>query len=443
MNIFKKKSNERAATVIEYSLIGIAVMLGIILMAPTVANMVNAYFKGMETSVQESYYDPLTPGNSDDPSLPGGCSCSWVLPPPCTTAPCCGVGTCAPDQHSLVKICDPALCEPMEYQCVDEPACCTTSGPLGCGDGGCALNQMHYTKTCGNPASPTITEVCVDGDASCEFGCTDEYSGADYCKNFPQDADDETGLTANTHYTLVNTCTAAQKCEQRCKAGHALEYLGPGPYDWQCTKLFINVPELGLTLGQGQCGDEVSITCPGGYMIVGGGINTAGDGDDDGVVDVPDENYVANSCNGSNENIRHFVNEPGPIETDNNPPSVHEWRFQANNYKVTGYARCGRLDLIPENTQIVSRVSDPSDSQCDNLLTVMCADGETVVGGGMYVESNVACPGSNNDNNKIFWLVSRPFGGEEGWQCGVDGRGGPGNVVRCYAECLQIPDFIP
>ncbi|MDO8580617.1 MAG: hypothetical protein Q7S13_03970 [Candidatus Omnitrophota bacterium] len=432
MNIFKKKSNERAATVIEYSLIGIAVMLGIILMAPTVTNMVNGYFKGMETSVQESYYDPLTPGDSDDPSLPGGCSCSWTLPPPCTTAPCCGVGTCAPGQHSLVKICDPALCEPMEYQCVDEPACCTTSGPLGCGDGGCPINQMHYTQTCGIPGSPTTTELCLD-EASCQFQCTNPYSGADSCKNLPADADDETGLTANTHYTLVNTCTAAQKCEQRCKAGYALEYLGPGPNDWQCTKLFYTQQHQQIA---GECSDVSTLSCVAGYTIVGGGINTAG-GDDTppGDGETPDETYVAQKCNGaSNPNIKLYVNEPAY-------PFANAWTFQANHYLVTGYIRCGRLDLIPQGATLVTRASLPSDSQCDKLVTVTCQEGETVVGGGMIVQGDDACSGPND---KIFWFVSRPLG-DDGWQCGMDGRGGSslGSSVLCLAECLQVPAFQP
>jgi len=58
--IWKPKSkNQKGQEFIEYAVLLMVVMLGVVVMGPYVVKSWNAQVKGWEDSVMDSYYDPL------------------------------------------------------------------------------------------------------------------------------------------------------------------------------------------------------------------------------------------------------------------------------------------------------------------------------------------------------------------------------------------------
>jgi len=173
----KKFKNNSGQHILEYALLTILVMVGIIVMGPYVIRSWNANVKGIEDSVQDSFQDPIAPS---PPGIPGpDCVCAYK--PPCEQGPCCGMGGCADTQLSEVWNCSPIGCQadpgPL---CTANIACCTTPVPGiipdDCGTQGCGADEVPSTFFCGGDS--TARMVC-QFNANCAFQCQGTF-GTDF-----------------------------------------------------------------------------------------------------------------------------------------------------------------------------------------------------------------------------------------------------------------------
>lgn len=235
-------TNKNAQHTLEYMILLILIMAGIIIGGPYVIRSWNAQVKGWEDSVIDSMTDPLVEAPVTAVSIPGCDFVSWQNQ-------ACGLGytspfgdsvNCTPQQLLQMGVFNPDGCQfnnpstPFSNiaQCDTNDAnhCCTSwVTPSGCNpdDAGCPLDsdcgvnvgcpdgQYHRTHTC--DTGYTETE-CV-ADPACDFTCNSTGlpgpNGAtgygDLCPG------SDTGLSGDTNYSYTNpgNCTGA-KCQIQC-----------------------------------------------------------------------------------------------------------------------------------------------------------------------------------------------------------------------------------
>jgi len=235
-SLFKKLlKNKLGQHLIEYSIIMILVIIGIIIMGPYVIRSINANIKGWEDSVADSLNDPMKTASAMSIL---GCV---VVPEGWQDAPICGtshtdcsdaVMTCSTYQRLSTLEYFPDGCEcsrtppPLTAKCTDDTTCCTPYTSIGPPPDNCGVNtscpdgEMRKRRTCGNPADPSnpISDDICEYDAGCVFSCqgtktTHPVQGYGHvCPG------DESGLPDNSaaySYVLDGECGAA-KCQIRC-----------------------------------------------------------------------------------------------------------------------------------------------------------------------------------------------------------------------------------
>ena len=121
--------NKRGQSIIEYTLIAILVILGIVYMGPYALRSVNAYFKLWDDSVQDSFEENLNqvPVNAI-PNISTNCVCTSVDEG-------CG-GGCQAGYHAWTYSCSSQDCN---YAISDSASCtadcnCCAATAAGCGD---------------------------------------------------------------------------------------------------------------------------------------------------------------------------------------------------------------------------------------------------------------------------------------------------------------------
>src|SRR5476651_1166286 len=96
-----KIMNKCCQSIIEYALIAILVILGIVFMGPYVLRSVNAHFKIWDTGVQATFKEHITQAPVNDvPNIPTNCLCANA--PETGPAGCGGTGVniqCAGNQR--------------------------------------------------------------------------------------------------------------------------------------------------------------------------------------------------------------------------------------------------------------------------------------------------------------------------------------------------------
>ena len=232
---------------LEYTMIAILVIIGIVIMGPYVLRSVNAHFKLWDDGVQDSYQENLRQAPLNDvPPINANCDCSQ------TPQNCGGPGLyCPANQREYDYQCSPLGCNGAAgaSSCVDDPTCCTTPSSLGCGTipipasgvptAGTCPTGFAASQTCvPSPASDpsncyygfqiygfqcgaTISDQCVP-DASCAPSCQGVVSSdAVPCTNEPPA--NGVSLLQDVGVTYVNTpadCDPNQQCQyyQTCRA---------------------------------------------------------------------------------------------------------------------------------------------------------------------------------------------------------------------------------
>jgi hypothetical protein len=210
MSFFPK--NKRGQHFLEYSVLLVSIMAGIVIAGPYVIRSWNALLKGYDTDVRDSFTDPLMTA----PSEPTGCACEeeWL-------DGICGAGECSPYQKYQYRICYPFDCD-VSQRCVDDPTCCPWSndrcGGTNCDGSKCEASEMRQTTTCspdpavcGGPVP--MQERCVADYPMCSL-CTGTFDPRFYCQQ-QLCVDDIKDVDPPIPFEAVTACTN-RKCEFLC-----------------------------------------------------------------------------------------------------------------------------------------------------------------------------------------------------------------------------------
>ena len=198
--------NKRGQSIIEYTLIAVLVILGVVFMGPYVLRSVGAHFKLWDEGVQDSFTENLNQAPVNDvPNIPLTCHCT-TTPGSCGNSAC---SSCCANQLIMNHNCNPQLCDGAPASsCVNDPTCCTQWVNVGCGttpigqtppSNNCNYGYEIQTQQCG--ANNTVQ--CVP-NSNCDPQCLGTPStGPLPCP------DTTTGLTQNLGISYVNTDTQA------------------------------------------------------------------------------------------------------------------------------------------------------------------------------------------------------------------------------------------
>ena len=152
LDIDSKIMNKIGQSIVEYALIAILVILGVVFMGPYVLRSVNAHFKLWDDGVQDSITEHLTQAPVGAiPPIDINCHCTKV--PAATCGNSQTGASCPPNTREVDNFCTPQGCNPVvtpstcdpakdptcnlaanASTCVPDPSCCT-DGVLGCGTG--------------------------------------------------------------------------------------------------------------------------------------------------------------------------------------------------------------------------------------------------------------------------------------------------------------------
>lgn len=261
------KPTDSGQHTIEFTMLLILIMVGIIMGGPYVIRSWNAHIKGLEDSVVDSINDPLMSAPTQGISPPF-CNCGGfenVGCGPITTNIFGGSLTCNETEMLSRRPCSPLDCELSDgsqgvtAMCNIDASCCTAwvndnlcganafGGPLV--GGACPDGTMQQSRLCG-----TITGYQCVTDLACVFNCIGSAPvGAAYlgvCGG------STTGLYVDTPYTYSDVCSGA-KCEIQCN--NAADYYAttgaptPQVWGWHYSNCAVN----------GSCGSCTYFeTCP-------------------------------------------------------------------------------------------------------------------------------------------------------------------------------------
>ena len=166
--------NKRGQSIIEYALIAVLVILGIVFMGSYVLRSVNAHFKLWDEGVQDSFQENITqaPPNAIPP-IDINCQCS-----PFNAS--CGstqAGSfCPANDREVDYNCNVPGCNGAQGNayCNPDPSCCSTAVDKGCGDAAINSNgsiPSGSQVTC-EPGTPTgATCYCPPGSTSSSANC--------------------------------------------------------------------------------------------------------------------------------------------------------------------------------------------------------------------------------------------------------------------------------
>ena len=233
---------------IEYALIAVLVILGIVFMGPYVLRSVNAHFKLWDESVQDSFTENITQAPiSVIPNIPINCKCT-------NSNGGCGGGVgsqCGANQQTINHNCNPELCDGAPLSsCVIDNSCCSVWADEGCGTFPCpatgcsnapespppASNNCYYGQemqgqTCGS----NNAIQCIQSAACPLPKCLGILSpGATACPNEPPA--NGGNLTQNIGITYVaSQATCHSPCQYYCDGANSYFINATGT---SCTRTF-------------------------------------------------------------------------------------------------------------------------------------------------------------------------------------------------------------
>ncbi len=151
---------------IEYSLVLILVILGIVIMGPYVLRAVDAHFKLWDQGVKDSFTEHLKQDDSVQINLTSNCICTST-PGLCgnPTGTYCGAGFREFDTNCNIQGCNGAA---GDAYCVSDTSCCGYHA-AGCGDFTCLAGGCAVSPT--NP--PPSSDDCYWGQQKLASDCAD------------------------------------------------------------------------------------------------------------------------------------------------------------------------------------------------------------------------------------------------------------------------------
>lgn len=269
MRLFSRK----AQATIEYALIGTLVIASVLIMGPEVIRSINAYFKGMEDEVEDSFREDMEQSPLTNFPVPE-CNCTGLV----DSGVCGNDENCTRYERVFINTCTPVGCEVdligfgvnvQMMDCVGDPRCCNdwiSTGKCGANadtanggftDGGCDDGTLEYYRFCGpddhdpypppallldgieftcsnepeccdDPCAPA--NECIEYPPVCNYGCEGDYY-LNPVTHLPDGPADPPGNTTwcgigdeyksellsdtNITYVAIGACTGA-KCEAQC-----------------------------------------------------------------------------------------------------------------------------------------------------------------------------------------------------------------------------------
>jgi len=224
------KTHNRGQSIIEYILVSILIIFGIIYMGPYVLRSINAYFNLWNDGLQDSFNEHLTQAPpSSIPPINSTCQCT-----PISSGTCGGYpgSHCSATQEEIDYNCNPQGCNGINYSCPTDNSCCSAIVDLGCGNipigqvapsGNCNYGYHVQSQTCGS----TTAYQCI-ADSSCNAKCQGNDSNANYCPN------SDVNLVKNTVLDFVgndsSSCTESPpgpKCQVYCNPPYVVNSTVP------------------------------------------------------------------------------------------------------------------------------------------------------------------------------------------------------------------------
>ena len=265
--------HKRGQSIIEYTLIAVLVILGIVIMGPYVLRSVNAHFKLWDDGVQDSFKEKIHQAPVNDvPDISLTCKCPTDTQGDCGDAvvnpstsggnptggnPSGGgitTGKCAANQRIWFHNCTPQLCDgaPAEY-CKYDESCCKEYSPGACGkvpegltppsnSTGTGPSDCNYGQRILATACSTLPIKCQT-DSSCDPKCMGVivYKGSAVFCATGNSTPPSTGLDKDYPITFVGDQThcGSTKCAAYCVFPYVLNAAGTG-----CINTFIVAPVI-------------------------------------------------------------------------------------------------------------------------------------------------------------------------------------------------------
>jgi hypothetical protein len=244
----------KGQSIIEYVMIIILVMTGIIVAGPYLLRSVNAHFKLWDDTVQDSFDDRIVEARPDQIRID--------IPPDCKSCPSSWTGSCGTAQKNGPGQCDeteavwqthcPIGCDPTPiYSChADETRCGCTNPMMGnCWRtaldserlaatvpssvqsqgfrNSCALGDRVFSFSCGENRGMQVCKTdntTTDGNRACQPMCNVQLVGenAQLCPGAGTNLSDDINATLVENRDACNSQNPGTICEAYCKEGFEL-----------------------------------------------------------------------------------------------------------------------------------------------------------------------------------------------------------------------------
>ncbi|MBF0571250.1 MAG: hypothetical protein HQL12_05200 [Candidatus Omnitrophica bacterium] len=228
--------NKRGQSIIEYCLIIILVILGVVFMGPYVLRSVNAHFKLWDEGTRDSFEEHLKQAPINVvPPITTNCVCTH------STNACHGA-YCGPTQDEIDTTCTPTGCDALQStqpSCVPDPACCTSWAYVGCGSSplgqalqanNCYYGTPIYQHQCGSnntvfcgcpPATACPPNTCPQPQCT---GFVTFLNSTTFCKTGNSTPPSNPPINQDTNYNFVTDnvhCTGGW-CDAYCNPPYSL-----------------------------------------------------------------------------------------------------------------------------------------------------------------------------------------------------------------------------
>jgi hypothetical protein len=250
--------NKQGQSIVEYALIAILVILGIVFMGGYVLRSVNAHFKLWDEGVQDSFKENINQASLNDvPLISTNCQCT-PTPENCGSSQA-DASLCGPNQREVDFSCNTPGCNGLagNATCENDPSCCAAAMSSGCGyspigtadnvgiDTSCPNGQdgnsigsgcktalptpanpspcQYGYKTYGFQCGTDSSQVCLQDPTCPPPACTGFIlfqDSATFCTTGTSTAP-ITGLTQNTAITYVATGIAPQPLDFNCASANS------------------------------------------------------------------------------------------------------------------------------------------------------------------------------------------------------------------------------
>lgn len=218
------KTNKRGQSIIEYVLITILIVFGVIYMGPYVLRSISGHFNLWNDGIQDSFGEHLTqaPANSVPP-MNSNCQCTSI-----PSGVCGGYAgsPCTATEEEVDYSCNPQGCNGLGYRCPTSNSCCSAAVDIGCGTiptgqkapvGNCNYGYHIESQTCGS----NTTYQCI-ADNSCNAQCNNVfilYQGSTLFCSTGTSSPPTNGLTYSMNMNYVAShakCPQGINCSAYC-----------------------------------------------------------------------------------------------------------------------------------------------------------------------------------------------------------------------------------